>query len=306
MAAVEQWSTIHGLLGTVIEIRVRSVDQATAEAAIEAAVDEIEALERVFTVFDEDSDLNRWRRGELEPDGVLAAGLELAARWQARGRGAFEPGIGALVACWDRAAVADRLPSPAELGTAMAEMRRNAPDPHRPPPWNLNAIAKGFIVDLAVGQAVGLAGVLDVMVNAGGDICHFGEDSVLVGVEDPAAPFDNAEPLVTVEVRNAAIATSGGGRRGWEIGGQWYGHVLDPRTGQPVDHTVSASVLAPDAATADVVATICTVLPPPEAKTYVDELSDECAGDVACWIVDKDRTLHRSQRARRAEVLSAG
>ena len=49
-------------------------------------------------------------------------------------------------------------------------------------------------------------------------------------------------------------------------GERWYGHVLDPRTGLPIAGTLQATVVAPDAATADAAATAALVLPPDDAR----------------------------------------
>ena len=289
----EGWSSVHGLLGTVVDVRVRATDDAAVDAALTAAMAEAERLEGVFTAFDEASDLNRWRRGELAPPpDELARVLALAATWRDRSGGAFDPAAAALVACWSRAADDDRRPTAAELTAARADMARPLPDPHHPPPWNLNALAKGAVVDAAVAAALAVAGVVDVLVNAGGDLCHRGPEPVLVDVEDPRHPHDNAAPLVRVAVGDGALATSGGARRGWTIGGRWYSHVLDPRTGEPVDHVASASVLAADAATADVVATVCSVLAPADGVAFVDDLDEP---GVACLVVEPDGTQHRSR-----------
>ena len=166
------------------------------------------------------------------------------------------------------------------------------PDPTNPPAWNLNALAKGLIVDRAVAAAAAVASVTDVLVNAGGDLRHHGAEALVVDIEDPARPYDNAEPLTRVALADGALATSGGTRRGWTIDGRWYSHVLDPRSGRPVDHVSSASVLAPDAATADVVATICAVLVPTEAVAFVEALAEP----VACLLVEPGGARHRSVR----------
>lgn len=291
MGETEAWTSVHGLLGTVTDVRIRALDPAASHAAIDAALAEIERLEHVFTVFDDTSDLNRWRRGELDPPSDdLADGLSLATAWRRRSGGVFDPAVAALVACWDRAAERDRHPTAGELAAARADMTDTAPDPANPPPWNLNALAKGLIVDRAVAVAGSIGAVTDVLVNAGGDLRHLGSEPVVVGIEDPFRPFDNAEPTVRVALTDGALATSGGARRGWTIGGRRYSHVLDPRSGHPVDHVSSASVVARDAATADVVATVCSVLAPERGLAFVDSLD----ALVACLVIGADGRPHRS------------
>ena len=89
------------------------------------------------------------------------------------------------------------------------------------------------------------------------------------------------------------VATSGRARRWFEVGGRRWSRVLDPRTGQPVDHTASATVVAPDAATADVLATVASVLAPSETMAFATDLRAEGL-PVSCLVVDRDGTQNRS------------
>ena len=76
--------------------------------------------------------------------------------------------------------------------------------------------------------------------------------------------------MATIEIDNEALATSGGARRWWTIGGKRYSKVLDPRTGLPVDSVASATVVARNAAEADVLATTALVLKPEETLVLVE------------------------------------
>ena len=69
--------------------------------------------------------------------------------------------------------------------------------------------------------------------------------------------------------------------------------MLDPRTGQPVAHSASATVVAPDATTADAVATVASVLVPDEAVAFVDSLADDGI-DAACLVVADDGQVRAS------------
>ena len=72
-----------------------------------------------------------------------------------------------------------------------------------------------------------------VVVNIGGDIVARGAWTETVGVTDPLDNADNAAPLTRLAVRDRAVATSGSYRRGFDIGGRHYSHIVDPRTGRP-------------------------------------------------------------------------
>lgn len=71
---------------------------------------------------------------------------------------------------------------------------------------------------------------------------------------------------------------------------QWYSHVIDPRTGRPVDQVASASVHAPNTATADAIATMLSVVEPAEGLAFMLTLADSSAfasESLGCLIVDK-------------------
>ena len=272
-------ATYHGLLGTVVEIRIESDDDHAATVAERAVVDEIQRLERVFSVYDEGSALVRWRSGATDdPGDQLAALLRRALDWQQRSDGAFNPLTGLLTARWRAAELAGIAPTDAELDALAASIRA--------PRYevvdgvvrrlavcdglDLNAMAKGHIVDRALDAACHAGAIDSIVVNAGGDLAHRGRGAVTVGIENPRRPFDNEPALAVVEVANVAVATTGGARRGFVVAGVRHSHVLDPRSGRPVTHVLSATVLAPDAATADVVATVVGVLPVEEALAFVD------------------------------------
>ena len=70
-----------------------------------------------------------------------------------------------------------------------------------------------------------------------------GEPSRTIGIVNPFADSESSEPLASVEVKDRAVATSGRSQRGLRIGGQWYSHVFDPRSGLPADRVAGATVI---------------------------------------------------------------
>ena len=151
---------------------------------------------------------------------------------------------------------------------------------------SVDAIAKGYIVTRAAALARAVDGVSDVLLNIGGDVQHFGERPASVGITDPFAPAENATPIAVVRLQDAAIATSGGYRRGFITNGRRVSHIVDPRTGQPTERIASASVFAPDCATADALSTAFSVLAPHESVALADSLCD-----VGCLVVERDGTV---------------
>ena len=140
-----------------------------------------------------------------------------------------------------------------------------------------SAIAKGYGVD-AVADYLTSKGIRDFMVEIGGEIrvnglnpqgepWHIG---IIRPVDDPLA--NNNDIQQVVEVSNTAIATSGNYRNFYEQDGQKVAHTIDPRTGHPVQLDIlSATVLAPDCATADAFATAFMVVGLAEAKQILEK-----------------------------------
>lgn len=303
--------TWHPVLGTVLELQTTAPDLATVERAEAEVLATIDALEDVFSIYRDTSELSRWRRGdELVPGPELRAVLALTATWFARGQGAFNPAVGRILARWRRAEAEGVLPADHELDAAAAAVAAlpYAVEGDRIVRTGdcsgieLHAIAKGWIVDRACEVALAVPGVERVVVNLGGDLRHAGAGALRVAIEDPAQPYDNAPPLTVIEVRERAVATSGSARRGVRVGGQWYGHVIDPRTARPVAHVASVSVIAADAAGADVVATVAGVLATDEALAFVDALDDA----VGVLVVGADGSRRANETWRSHERAADG
>ncbi|PYE53253.1 FAD:protein FMN transferase [Deinococcus yavapaiensis] len=289
---------VEGVLGTALQLRIVASTRGKALDARDASLREVDRLEGIFSRYREDSELRVWSRTRERRavSSDLAFVLREARAWWQRSNGAFHPGAGLLADAWREAARRGERPSLDVLAVLARTLRdepfeidergaRNA-TPGGP---DLNAIAKGYIVDRAVNAALAVTGVSSVLVNIGGDLRHAGHGEVRAGITDPFASADNARPLDVVTISNSALATSGNVHRGFDIGGTWYSHVLDPRTGEPVSHVVSASVLAKDALTADVLATIVGVVPPHEGLRLADDVG------VGVLLVTSDRARHTNR-----------
>lgn len=261
-----------GVLGTAFEFQASGADSSVVENAERAALTEIDRLEGVFSRYLPDSDLARWERGEPASSKLLPI-LQLADSWRRRTDNAFHPATEALTVLW-----LGGQPDPETLRRTVEALHGPLWTPEGVRltgfPANLNAIAKGHIIDRAA-QAALIEGIDTVLVNIGGDMRHRGRKPVTVEVVNPFAPADNAEPLAQIRLQDAGMATSGGYHRGR--------HLFDPRTGLPVEHIVSATVIAEDALTADVLATAFSVLHPCESLELADSIPD-----IACLLVNAE------------------
>jgi FAD:protein FMN transferase len=295
------WHVNHfeAVLGTSLEVRIRALNRFQALAAEAALLAEIDRLELIFSRFLPESELNRFlAASQMRVSAELLEVLSLAETWRQLTHNAFHPGVDALSALWR----SDRKPSSNELEPILEQLDKplwtisdDLVQRTSSLPVNFNAFAKGWIVDRACLVAAKLEGVRDVLVNIGGDLRHSGQtgDSgeQRVTIADPFSSIDNAPNLCEVRVQNCAVASSGNSRRGFQIGADWYSHVIDPRTGWPVQHTVAVSVIAPDAATADALATAFCVLEVEDSLQLADNLPN-----IACLIVTEDRQVHTNNR----------
>jgi thiamine biosynthesis lipoprotein len=284
------------VLGTSLELQVSADGRRSARRAEAAVLAEVDRLEAILSGWSSTSELARWSMTydvDVPVSNELADVLVAADRWRARTGGAFDPAAGAIITLL-RDGAGDR---PAD------EALRALLDSLRGPRWSvdraestarrltrhaisLDAIAKGYIVANAAARGHEVNGITDVLLNIGGDVQHLGGQPVAVGVADPFAPADNAPPIDVVRLQDAALATSGGYRRGFMLHGRRVSHILDPRTGRPAERIASASVLAPDCATADALSTAFSVMEPHESVALADLLPG-----VGCLLVATDGTI---------------
>jgi hypothetical protein len=127
-------------------------------------------------------------------------------------------------------------------------------------PVMLNTFTKSYVLNRAAREARN-AGATGVLLNGGGDIVMRGDMRDTIAI---ANPFSNAESALESIETNLAVATSGNYRRGFEIAGQHYSHIVDPRTGTTADQIVSATVVAENPVDAGALATAMSVLDPKE------------------------------------------
>ena len=129
---------------------------------------------------------------------------------------------------------------------------------------NLSGIAKGYAVD-AIATVIHKAGGKRFMVEIGGEIAVRGKNAKgkpwKLGINRPTPEASRLELIETVQLEDAAMATSGSYRNFFNREGRRYHHIIDPRTGEPVLHSlVSVTVIAPTCMQADALATAAMVL----------------------------------------------
>jgi thiamine biosynthesis lipoprotein ApbE len=265
------------VLGTSLELKIIADSPEQSEQAENAALTEIDRESHILSSWDPQSEFSRWFRTANEPVRVspeLFEILSLFDQWRERTHGALDASAETITRVWKNAAAEKRVPTAAELRTAVASVQKvhwkldpgNRTATHTSDaPLALNSFVKSYIAGRAAAAALSASGARAAVVNIGGDLVVRGEWSEPVDVSDPKSDAENGTPIARLVVRNRAVATSGDYRRGVEIQGRHYSHIVDPRTGMPADEIISSTVVAPTPVDAGALATALSVLSPEES-----------------------------------------
>jgi len=190
--------------------------------------------------------------------------------------GAFDPTVGPLVDLWGfgPATGGQTIPSDSRIETLLARTGyRHLQLVNSPPAIgkgraelevNLSGIAKGFGVD-KLAAFIESQGIEDYLVEIGGELRARGRSPRRapwhIGIEKPIAWYRGLQRVIALE--GGAVATSGNYRNYFENHGVLYSHIIDPRSGTPVDHKLaSVTVVAGSAMRADALSTALMVLGP--------------------------------------------
>lgn len=266
------------ILGTSLELKIVAASEANAEKGQAAALAEIEREAKILSGYDSSSEFSRWMKTSGTPVRVspeMREVLGLFDQWRERTGGALDASSETITRVWKKAASEKRTPSRVELAEAVAMVgqqhwkldRAKGTATHLSnAPLMLNSFTKSYILNKAAEAATAAAGVFGVVVNGGGDLVVRGKFTERLNIADPRSDAENGTPIATLSIQNRAVATSGNYRRGFEIDGKHYSHIVDPRTGQPAQDVISSTVVAANASDAGALATAFSVMKPAESK----------------------------------------
>lgn len=256
-------------MATTAEVAILHRDERYAFAAADAALAEIQRIDKLMTRYGATSDIGRANlMAAAQPARVsieTARVVQRAIEWSQTTDGAFDPTLAHVIDLWD---IKHRsTPPPAQQVERLADRRLyRSVDvdaqagvirfEERDVALDLGGIACGYAVDCAV-NVLREWGVRDGFINVSGDIYALGAsedgDAWQVGVRSPSDP---RTITATVELSDAAIATSGDYEQFFTHEGRRYHHILDPHTAAPRQtqrHTIT--VRADDCMTADAAST---------------------------------------------------
>jgi thiamine biosynthesis lipoprotein len=273
-------------MGSYFEVRM-GANTPGALALADRALDRIDDLERQLTVYGADSEVSRLNAsahlGPMSVEPGLFRLLERAVALGSATQGAYDVTAGALTIAWGFFKGPKRVPDPETLADARARTGQHhlILDPERSTVAfdrpgiviNLGSIGKGYAIDCAIELIRGHWWPTSALVHGGrSSLYALGSPPGRFGGRWEVAlrdPLDPGTPLGIIRLRNRGMGTSGAAYQQFEAGGRVFGHILDPRTGEPARGPASVSVLAPTAADADALSTAFYMLGPDAAADYV-------------------------------------
>lgn len=255
------------------------------QPAIEA---ELAKVDGEFSMFNDSSTVSRMNRGEHpQPSPMFTEVYELAQTVSKETDGAFDITVAPLVNAWGFGFKNEQLPTRKQVDSLL--LVRNQ--------FDFAAIAKGYGCDV-IARLMQQRGIQNYMIEIGGEVITKGISPSRVpwriGVVKPTEDSlgTGGELLATLNLSDCSMATSGNYRNFYYKDGKKYAHTIDPHTGYPVQHSLlSATVLAPNCATADAYATSFMVMGLDKARELLSRHTELMAyfiytdeqGQLAVW-----------------------
>lgn len=266
-------------MATRFELVLHGEDPVALRAAGEEALAEVERIEDQLSLYRNTSEIAHLNaRASHEPVRVsppLFQLLERASRLSVETGGAFDITIAPLVRCWGFMGGTGQMPSPQAVEEARARVGMNLVQldsgshtvrfAREGVMLDLGAIGKGYAIERAA-EILREDGVTSAILHGGTSTVHAighppGSAAWKVAIERP--PEDPAVPpplLTTILLRDESLSVSAVWGRSFQSAGKTYGHVIDPRTGQPVDGALLSAVVLPSATETDALSTALLTL----------------------------------------------
>lgn len=289
-------------MGTINTISVFCRDTSAhfdqTKRALEKAAARVNELEERLSVFNEGSDISRLNRSAgIRPQKVCRETFELLLRakeFSSLSGGAFDITTRPLSSLWDFGKKDCHPPKEKEIQKMLrlvdyrdlildesdtsAYLRRPGQS------VDLGGIAKGYAAD-EVKRILRECGIKSALINLGGNIVTLGArpdgEDWHIGIQNPLAP--RGQFIGTIPVREGTVVTSGSNERFYMKNGIRYHHILDPRTGYPVQNgQLSVTVFYANSADADALTTALFVLGPEKADPLL-----RATGAQAAFITEK-------------------
>lgn len=250
----------------------------------------LEMVINSVSVFYENSIISKMNRNEdVIADDIFIDNFNLSMQIAEKTNGAYDFTIGGLIEAWgwgfsNRDEISPELIEKLKKQSGYKKVKLIDGKLIKEDPGimlNFNAIAQGYTSDLIADFFID-NGVNDFLIDVGGELVAKGKkpDGSLwiIGVEMPMDDLEvvtniaDRQIIAKMHITDKAIVTSGNYRKFFIQDGVKYSHTIDPATGYPVTHSLlSATVIAPDAATADAWATAFMVVGLERSILFLDK-----------------------------------
>lgn len=298
---LQRFSQSEYLMGVEFRIDLYARSEMDAARAFKVAFTRIADLEQCMSNYRADSELSQLCR-LAKTDEAIKISTELwevlvyAQRISHLSDGAFDVTIGRVTKLWRRARRQRELPSEQRLEEELQfvgfdKLMLNPLDQSvtiSTPGLliDLGAIGKGYAADEAL-KSLEKLGITQAVVNASGDVRFGAPPPNSTGWPTGIGALSAAGPPILLQPQShCAVATSGDAFQFIEIDGKRYSHILDPRTGMPIQIRSSVSVWATNGMAADALASAVSVLGPRRGQRLMRKLPDVEA--LVIWDRDGD------------------
>ena len=265
------------VMGTVAHITAVAEDRQTARQCIDAAAEQIDIIENLFSYHKDDSEISAINReafgAPVKASRQAYQLIKKSVEFSRLSGGAFDITVGPLVDLWHRAGEANSTPTVEEIASARSLVGYEklilddvnstvqfSVDGMR---LDLGAIAKGYAVDVAI-ETIREGGSIGGLVNIGGEIRCFGtppdgRKHWLIGVQNPNLAAAE-QTILTLKINDKAVSTSGDYQRFVTIGGRHFSHIIDTKSGRSAKALSSVTIITEQATDADALATAVSVM----------------------------------------------
>jgi len=274
-------------MGTSFEIYLYAPNRERASELFEAAFDEIERVEAALSNYRSSSELSRINASAADApvvtDPEVFALLEQTFVYSRQSDGAFDVTVEKLMKAWGFFRGAGRYPSSEELARAreqtgwqrvrLDKRTRSVFFLTRGIELDLGGIGKGYALD-CVARVLREAGVTAALISSGSSSIYAigappGKAGWPMRVSDP---LDVRRILSTISLKDQSLSTSGSYEKFFQLNGRTYCHIMDPRTGRPVEGMLQTSVIAPEATDSDALSTAVFVMGPERSARLLDNI----------------------------------
>jgi FAD:protein FMN transferase len=283
-------------MGCVYAIVVYGDDAAALPHIVDDALDEVDRIDRLMSNYKPESPLSQLNRHAaaddfatpVPVDAELSGMIRESLRYSRESDGAFDITVGPLMRAWGFFQGEGRVPGARELAEVRARvgyqhvrLQDNDNDDHRPRiafdrrgvELDLGGIAKGYAVDRVV-QLLRARHVSAALVSAGGSTIYAlgtppGEEGWEVSVQDP---LQATRIAMTMRLKDRSLSIAGRSEKSFERNGIVYSHIMDPRTGRPVQGMLTVAVLSPTGTEGDALDDVLFVQGVDKSRAYLTRL----------------------------------